>query len=272
MDSGSLTMIKYRYDFIAYIFIMEGDVLMQTNDQIFFQGTNGKAVLLIHGITSGAAQMIPMAKFLNDYGYSVWSVNLAGHGTFPEDLLHTNCEDFIAKAESDYTYLKKNFDTVYVGGLSTGGCLSLYLAAKHPEIAGIIPISSPLKLMPGTFITDTYPPEQVYFHRPMEGKVGLFKQYHIHYEDIAVRIFKELERLMAILGEDGFLEKVSCPAIVVQAKDDAVADPESAGKIFDRIASERKELYTPDYGEHNIVLTEGRHEAFRRIAMFLESL
>ena len=83
---------------------------------------------------------------------------------------------------------------------------------------------------------------------------------------------KLLREIIAEVGEDGFLEKVSCPAIVVQAKDDAVADPESAGKIFDRIASERKELYTPDYGEHNIVLTEGRHEAFRKIAMFLESL
>lgn len=56
---------------------------MQTNDQKFYEGTNESAVLLIHGITSGAAQMIPMAKFLNDYGYSVWSVNLAGHGTYP---------------------------------------------------------------------------------------------------------------------------------------------------------------------------------------------
>ena len=79
---------------------------MQTNDQKFYEGTNGSAVLLIHGITSGAAQMIPMAKFLNDYGYSVWSVNLAGHGTYPEDLLHTTCEDMIRKAENDYQYLK----------------------------------------------------------------------------------------------------------------------------------------------------------------------
>ena len=73
---------------------------MQTNDQKFYEGTNGSAVLLIHGITSGAAQMIPMAKFLNDYGYSVWSVNLAGHGTYPEDLLHTTCDDMIRKAEN----------------------------------------------------------------------------------------------------------------------------------------------------------------------------
>lgn len=256
---------------MAYLYI-RGGFYMQTNDQVFFQGNNNKAVLLIHGITSGAAQMIPMARFLNDYGYSVWCVNLAGHGTFPEELLHTSCEDFINKAEYDYQYLKKHFDTVYVGGLSTGGCLSLYLAAKHPEIAGIIPISSPLRLLPGTFMTDTYPPEQIYFHRPMEGKIGLFKQYHIHYEDIAVAIFKELERLMAILREDGLIEKINCPAIVIQAKDDAVADPSSAPEIYKRLASQKKELYTPDYGEHSIVLTEGRHEAFRRTAMFLESI
>lgn len=173
---------------------------MQTNDQKFFHGNNGKAVLLIHGITSGAAQMVPMAKFLNDYGYSVWCVNLAGHGTFPQELLHTSCEDFIAKAEYDYKYLRKYFDTVYVGGLSTGGCLSLYLAANYHEISGIIPISVQLRLRKWVF------------------------------------------------------GKISCPAIIIQAKDDAVADPLSASEIFGRILSEKKELYTPDNGEHNIVL------------------
>ncbi|MEA4973812.1 MAG: alpha/beta fold hydrolase [Candidatus Metalachnospira sp.] len=245
---------------------------MQTNDQVFFEGTNGKAILLIHGITSGAAQMIPMARFLNDYGYSVWCVNLAGHGTYPEDLLHTTCEDMLSKAEYDYLYLKKRYNTVYVGGLSTGGCLSLYLANKYPEIKGIIPISSPLRLMSGTFMTEEYPKEQIYFHRPMDGKVGLFKQYHIHYEDIAVSIFKELGRLMDILCRDGLIEKIECPAIVIQAKDDAVADPTSAPEIFARLSSKNKELYTPDYGEHSIVLTEGRHEAFRRVAMFIEGI
>ena len=61
---------------------------MQTNDQKFYEGTNGSAVLLIHGITSGAAQMIPIAKFLNDYGYSVWSVKLAGHSIVLEEERH----------------------------------------------------------------------------------------------------------------------------------------------------------------------------------------
>lgn len=38
-----------------------------------------------------------------------------------ENLLHTTCEDMIRKAENDYQYLKKHYDKVFVGGLSTGG-------------------------------------------------------------------------------------------------------------------------------------------------------
>ena len=73
-------------------------IRMYKNDPCFLEGTNGAAVLLMHGLTSGAAQMVPMARYLNDFGYTVRCVNLAGHGTYPEDLLHTTAEDLIAKA------------------------------------------------------------------------------------------------------------------------------------------------------------------------------
>ena len=245
---------------------------MITNDQFYLQGNNDKAVLLIHGITSGAAQLIPMARFLNDYGYHVYGANLAGHGTYPQDLLHTTAEDFMAKAEYDYKMLKKNFDTIYVGGLSTGGLLSLYLANKFPDTAAFMSVSSPLKLVEGTFITAEYPSDVVYFHRDMAGKTGLFKQYHIHYEDIAVKAFKELCRLMDFINADGFMQAIEVPGIVIQAKDDGVACPSSAKIIYDSISSAEKELYRPDNGEHNIILTEGRYEAFRRCILFLQGL
>ena len=94
---------------------------MNTNDQLYLPGNNGKAVLLMHGLTSGAAQMVPMARVLSDYGYTVRCVNLAGHGTYPEDLLHTTAEDLIAKAEYDYAQLQSEYSTVYAAGVSTGG-------------------------------------------------------------------------------------------------------------------------------------------------------
>ena len=79
--------------------------------------------------------------------------------------------------------------------------------------------------------------------------------------------------LMGRLTRDPeLLAKVKCPTIIVQAKNDAIADPKSCHYFFEHIASEKKELYNPDTGDHSIALTEGRHEAFRRTAMFLESL
>lgn len=245
---------------------------MRFNDQLFLEGDRPEAILLIHGITSGCAQMVPMAKVMNDYGYSVHCVNAAGHGTYPQDLLHTSYEDMIIKAEYDFDSLKKYYDKVYVGGLSMGGDLSLALASIRQDVAGIIPCSAPIWMLPGGFVHENYPPEQVYFHRDMAGKVDLYRYYHIHYEDIPIRLFHEFFKLLSYLEEDGTLAQVKCPAMIVQAKDDAMANPKSCHFIYEHIGSEIKELYNPDDGGHNIVLTEGRHEAFRRIADFLERL
>jgi carboxylesterase len=245
---------------------------MRTNNQIFFQGTNGKALLLIHGLTSGAAQMIPMARFLNDYGYSVYCVNIAGHGTYPQDLLHTTAEDMFCKAEYDYLLLRKDYEKVYVGGISTGGILSLLLASKYPEIAGFISISSPIELVPNTFITNEYPENTVFVNRSMEGKVGLFKQYHIHYETVAICIFDELKNLMKKAASKELLNKINCPGLVIQADDDDVAKPESAIYIIENIQSEKKLCYTPSTGGHLIILSEDRNEAFKQTVDFLESI
>ncbi len=245
---------------------------MKTNNQIFYKGNNGKAVLLMHGLTSGAAQMIPMARFLNDYGYSVHCVNIAGHGTYPEDLLHTTAEDMFLKAEYDYLLLKKEYDKVYVGGISTGGILSLMLCSKYPEIAGFISISSPIELVPNSLITNEYPENSIYVNRSMEGKIGLFKQYHIHYEKIALCIFDELKKLMKRTANKELLSKINCPGIVIQAGDDDIAEPQSAIYILENIHSGKKLSYTPATGGHLIILSEERYEAFKRIVDFLESI
>lgn len=243
---------------------------MNTNDQIYLQGSNEKAVLLMHGLTSGAAQMIPMARFLNDHGYTVRCVNLAGHGTYPEDLLHTTAEDLIAKAEYDYLQLKEQHNIVYAGGVSTGGLLSLYLAARHPELAGIISISAPIWLCPGSFISQEYPSGTVWLDRPLGIKPGLFRKYHIHYEKIAVCIFDELRRLMELVKRPECLSQVRCPALVIQAQDDDVAEPKSGEYILEHISSKQKFSYFPEAGGHLCLLNEGCYPLFTQTLEFLE--
>lgn len=246
--------------------------MMHTNDQVLFHGSNGQGVLLLHGVSSGAAQMVPLGKFLNDCGYTVHCCNIAGHGTYPQELLRTSFEDMIDKAEYDFDQMRRHFDKVYVGGLSMGGCLSLALASKRENVAGVISVSSPQHMLPGNAFTAEYPEGQEFFHRDLGGKVGIAQYYHIHYEDIAIRVCKELRNLSEYLAEPGRLERITCPAFIAQAQDDEAADPESCHKIYNRIGSEIKTLYNPVTGGHNLTFNEGRFGLMQAISDFLKPL
>ncbi len=243
---------------------------MNTNNQLFLEGYNGEAILLLHGISSGCAQMIPLGRMLNDYGYAVHCVNVAGHGTYPEDLLHTSWEDMITKADYDFSMLKRYYDKVYVTGLSLGGDLCLELASRRDDLAGIIPVSAPLRMLPGNFVTETYPEDKVFIHRDLGGKELIAKKYHVHYEEIAVRVCRELLNMCEDLRREGVLEKITCPALIAQAQDDNMADPQSCHQIMARIASANKVLYNPATGGHNLTFNEGRFDLMKAIVAFLK--
>lgn len=246
--------------------------MMMTNDQVLFHGSNGQAVLLLHGVSSGAAQMVPLGKFLNDCGYTVHCCNIAGHGTYPKELLRTSYEDMIEKAHYDFDQLRRHFDKVYVGGLSMGGCLSLALASQREDVAGVLSISTPLPMSPGNAFTVQYPEDQEFFHRDLGGKQGIARYYHIHYEEIAVRVCRELGNLSDYLARPGCLEAVRCPALIAQAQDDEAAEPDSCRKIFDRIGSAHKVLYNPAVGGHNLAFNDGRFALMQAISDFMKPL
>jgi len=243
---------------------------MNTNNQLFLEGYNGEAILLLHGISSGCAQMIPLGRMLNDYGYAVHCVNVAGHGTYPEDLLHTSWEDMITKADYDFSMLRRYYDKVYVSGLSLGGDLCLELASRRTDLAGIIPVSAPLRMLPGNFVTETYPEDKVFIHRDLGGKELIAQKYHVHYEEIAVRVCRELLNMCEDLRREGVLEKITCPALIAQAQDDNMADPQSCHQIMARIASANKVLYNPATGGHNLTFNEGRFDLMKAIVAFLK--
>ena len=216
--------------------------MIYTNDQKLFCGDNGTGIVLLHGVTSGCAQMIPLGRMLNDYGYTVHCVNIAGHGTYPQELLRTSWEDAIDKTWYDYDFMKSHFDNVCIGGFSMGGCLALALASRRDDVDGVISMSAPLAINPSSIFAGGYPAEQVYLHRDTAGKQGTARRYHIHYEDIATKVFEELNGLLAYLNEDGVLESIRCPAFIAQALDDEVAMPFSGKEIFRRISSENKSV------------------------------
>ncbi|RLV49444.1 alpha/beta fold hydrolase [Nocardioides mangrovicus] len=83
--------------------------------------------------------MRPWGEYLAERGYAVSVPRLPGHGTSWQDMNRTGWADWYAEVERAFEALRARTDVVVAGGLSMGGGLVLWLAARHPEhVAGLM--------------------------------------------------------------------------------------------------------------------------------------
>ncbi len=99
----------------------------------FLEGTNGKGVLLVHGLTGAPAEMKFVAKRLHAAGYSVYAPTLAGHGQDERALLATRFEDWAESLRLALNRFGPEITEVHAAGICVGGGLALYLAHLEPE-------------------------------------------------------------------------------------------------------------------------------------------
>jgi carboxylesterase len=97
-------------------------------------GTNGRGVLLVHGLTGTPLEMRMLAIGLNNAGFTVHGVQLAGHCGTLEDLLATRWQDWNASVSRAAEMLGREVDHLFVGGLSMGAMLALKCAADMPRL------------------------------------------------------------------------------------------------------------------------------------------
>jgi carboxylesterase len=86
-----------------------------------------------------------MIHYLKQYSIEYHSINLKGHNTKPADLHGVTYKDWLQQAEEAYVEVSQKWDYIFVGGLSMGGQLALYLASKY-KVDGVITIGTPLRI------------------------------------------------------------------------------------------------------------------------------
>ena len=106
-----------------------------------FNGTQTSGVLVVHGFTGNPSSVRELAERFAAEGFHVEVPRLTGHGTVIEDMMPTRWSDWSADVEAAYKVLASRCKKVVVAGQSMGGALTLWLAAHHPEIAGIVCIN-----------------------------------------------------------------------------------------------------------------------------------
>lgn len=217
-------------------------------------------VLVLHGFTGNPQSMRPLAQAFVDAGYSVEQPLLSGHGTVVEDMLDTTWEDWSADAEAAYQSLASRTESVVVAGLSMGGSLTLWLATKHPEIAGIICVNPATQAAPevrdfvasmvaagdivmtgiGSDVADPNSPESAYADTPLQPLLSMFD---------------------AAIHTQAALPNVKCPLLLFTSPQDHVVPPTDSdylagiyGGSVERVSCERSyHVATLDYDKEMII-------------------
>ena len=123
----------------------------------FLEGTNGRGVLLVHGLTGAPAEMKLVARLLHRRGFSVYAPLLAGHGKDVYSLRRSSWQDWLDSVEEAAIEFSSKVGSVFAAGICVGGKLSMLAADKRPDLIKAVAIYSPCFRYDGWDVPFYYP-------------------------------------------------------------------------------------------------------------------
>jgi carboxylesterase len=216
--------------------------------------------LVLHGFTGCPQSMRGLAEAFAGAGFAVELPRLPGHGTSIEDMLETGWSDWSVHAEGAYNDLAARCDKIVVSGLSMGGTLTVWLAERHPEIAGIVlvnpavepPAESFREMLRGVLDSGTTVMPAI------GGDIADPDQSELAYDGLPVAGLLSLsdadDEIAAALGT------IECPVLLMTSPHDHVVPPSSSDLVatsvsgpVERVTLERSyHVATLDYDKDDI--------------------
>ena len=261
----------------------------------FFLEGDRRGVLLIHGLTGTPTEMRLLGKGLNNAGFTVHGVQLAGHCGTVEDLLATGWRDWYASVERAAEAMLEKVDHLFVGGLSMGALLALKLAADRPQqVAGV-------GVYGATFRYDGWSipwSARLSFLLPLVKKLGFGRDrafeeqppYGLRDERLRAQVSAAMHSgdstMAGLLGNPWHsladlyqlstlvrrqLAQVTSPCLVAHASDDDVASVRNADMVV-RGVSGPTELLLLEDSYHMITIDKQRRVLMARSAAFFDAI
>jgi carboxylesterase len=216
-------------------------------------------VLLIHGFTGAPTEMRLLGEYLHARGMTVAAPLLPGHGTSVEEMNRCRWRDWTACVEQALADLRSRCSLVFVGGLSMGSLLTLYLAAQHPDLPGAMVYAPALKIadwrLPMTHVM------KYFIHSIAKGDTyyqdftsPTAVQHVWSYEANPVAAGAQLDSLRR--ATQRLLPQIICPLLVVHSTLDPSIRLDSAQAIMDGVSTPAadKFMLTLHNSGHNLLV------------------
>lgn len=237
----------------------------------WFEG-NDVGCLLVHGFTGTPQNVRPLADYLARRGLGVSAPRMPGHGTTVADLDKTGPEDWLGAAEQALSDLRERCSTVFVAGISMGGTITLELARRHPELAGVVVMAAPVQAMAALEPLVNDPDRPATVPAPW-ATVGVLT------EDVGVggiayleMPLGALERGMGLMTQvrEG-LADVTVPTLLIYGDADQVVDKANGPFVLDGIkATDKRLLALPD-SSHEVTLDVDRERVMVEVFDFIRA-
>jgi len=186
-----------------------------------------------------------VGDYLHRRGCTISAPLLPGHGSTVDDMNRRKWDEWTGCVEKALADLQARCETVFIGGLSMGAVLTLYLAAQHPELPGIV-IYSPAM----------WPANRLIYLTPI-FKYLIRKQSQSGIKDLTdpgadLRLwsyeenpaFAAHELLKLVRHVRRALPRIAPPLLVIHSTLDSAIHPDSAKRTYEQAGSADKELVT----------------------------
>lgn len=252
------------------------DGIIRGAEPIRRQGSNGRAVLLVHGGGDTPQTMTHIATALGDRRYSVVAPLLPGHG---RDLVAFDASDgdaWFDAVRREFAALRESHEWVGVVGLSMGGALSARLAAETQEVDALV-LLSPYLSMPsgGAMLAQTaavwglfFPAVRTASDRSVLDPAA--RAVSLGYGAFTHRSLRAL-RLTATRGYAA-LPAITAPTLVMQSTTDNRISTAATQRAFDHIGAAEKRLEWVEGAGHVITVDYGWQKVAERIVSWFESV
>lgn len=267
----------------------------------FLKGTNGKGILLVHGITGTPSEMHYLGKCLHKSGYSVMCKALPRHCSTLSELKKVTWQEIAAACSEDLLLLKKECAKVFVGGLSMGALMAVHLAYQYPEdVSGIIALA-PTLFYDGWALHKGKVLMELLWHIPLvRNSINIREDWPYGLKDEELR--GNIERFYKNASSSGFdnkvllfgspffpmaclyqhhlftrlvkkeLPSVRAPLLIIHAQEDDMTSVKNARFVLERIASPDKSLVVLDDSYHMITIDKQKDKVCAEAAAFLNRL
>lgn len=238
--------------------------------QSFTYRGGARAALLLHGYTGNTLHVRKLGRFLNDRGYTCHGPLYKGHGSTPEELLHTKPSEWWKDAVEGYEYLEREgYEEIAIVGVSLGGVFALRLGTLFPAKA-IVSMCAPVREKGNEDILRRVL-EYAHWFKSIEGKNE--PQIQRELEELAAEPLHSLDQLRELIASTARqVKRIAAPTLIMQGELDEELYHESARIIYEELTVPVKALKWYDQSGHILTMDKQHDLVFEDVYQFLERL